>query len=164
METLAFFILAVIALVSGATVVLHRSPVISAFSLVINLVCVAGFYMLLNAQFLALLQVMVYAGAIMVLVLFVIMLLNLQDEDEIRGPGFFQKYLGLALAIGFAGLVSRAFLKGTPVTFPEPSAEFGTISALGHELFREFFYAFEVISLLLVVAMIGAVLLGKRRI
>ena len=151
MELLAFWILAVLALLSASVVVFHRNPVVCALGLALNLASIAGFYMLLNAQFLALLQVIVYAGAIMVLVLFVIMLLNLQDEEEIRGPGFFQKYLGLALAIGFAGLVSRAFLKGTPVTLPVASAEFGTISALGHELFREFFYAFEVISLLEVI-------------
>jgi NADH-quinone oxidoreductase subunit J len=164
MEITAFIILSVLALVSACVVVFHRSPVISALALVMNLVAVAGFYLLLNAQILALLQVIVYAGAIMVLVLFVVMLLNLQDEERVRGSGFFQKWLGLALAIGFAWIVGRAYLGSTAGrVFPDPSPEFGTVSALGLALFDRFFYAFEVISLLLVVAMIGAVMLAKRR-
>jgi len=163
METIAFVILSVLALVSAGVVVLHRSPVISALALVFNLVSIAGFYMLLNAQFLALLQVIVYAGAIMVLILFVIMLLNLQDEERTRGSGFFQKWIGLALTATFAYLVARAFMSSSSEPLPPHSEGFGTVAALGNELFSRYFYPFEAISLLLVVAMIGAVLLAKRR-
>lgn len=164
MEQIAFVVLAALALISAAIVVWHRSPLISALSLAANLVCVAGFYLLIHAQFLALLQVIVYAGAIMVLVLFVIMLLNLQDEERIRGAGFLQKWLGMALALGFALILGVSYVRyfqGQPL--PAAGAEFGTVSSVGMELFRRFFYPFEVLSLMLIVAMIGAVLLAKRR-
>jgi NADH-quinone oxidoreductase subunit J len=164
METAAFIVLAALALGSAIVVVFHKSPVISALALVGNLCAIAGLYMLINAQFLALLQIIVYAGAIMVLVLFVIMLLNLQDEDRVKGQGFLQKWLGLALAAGFAGMMARVFVRTVgSAELPATSAGFGTVSTLGHELFRQFYYAFEAISLLLLVAMIGAVLLAKRR-
>jgi len=163
METIAFAVLAAVALLSAGVVVLHKSPVISALSLVVNLASIAGFYLLLNAQFLALLQIIVYAGAIMVLILFVIMLLNLQDERHSKGAGFLQKWLGLALALAFAGLVARALVDTPDGPLPAPSSGFGTVGVLGRELFRHYFYAFEAVSLLLVVAMIGAVLLAKRR-
>lgn len=165
MVTLAFILMALAALVSAAVVVLHKSPVISALSLAVNLVSVAGFYLLLNAQFLALLQVIVYAGAIMVLVLFVVMLLNLQDEERVKGRGLIQLWLGLALAVAFAVILGRVFVRDfSGASWPAPGHAFGTVAAMGQSLFREFFYAFEVISLLLLVAMIGAVVLAKRRV
>ncbi|MCP3978168.1 MAG: NADH-quinone oxidoreductase subunit J [bacterium] len=164
MEFAGFLILAVLAVASAAVVVFHKSPVICALALAFNLAIIAGFYMLLNAQFLALLQIIVYAGAIMVLVLFVIMLLNLQDEEHSHGAGFVQKWGGLLLAAAFAGLAAKAIYSSVGGgEYPATSEGFGTIAALGTDLFTTFFYAFEAISLLLVVAMIGAVLLAKKR-
>lgn len=165
MVTATFLILAVAVIVSAAVVVLHKSPVISALALAANLVCMAGFYLLLHAQFLALLQVIVYAGAIMVLVLFVVMLLNLQDEERVKGRGVIQLWLGLGLAAAFALMLARVFIgEFGGASFPELGRGFGNVSTLGMSLFREFFYAFEAISLLLLVAMIGAVVLAKRRV
>ncbi len=111
----------------------------------------------------ALLQVIVYAGAIMVLILFVIMLLNLPSQAH-RSPGLFQRWLGPLLGLLFVGMLGWALLAaddGSP--FPEPPDGFGTVASIGETLFTTFFYAFEAISLLLVVAMIGAVLLAKKR-
>jgi NADH-quinone oxidoreductase subunit J len=164
MELAAFIVLTVLALSTAAVVVWHRNPVVCALALAFNLVSIAGFYMLLNAQFMALLQIIVYAGAIMVLILFVVMLLNLPEEARRPGTGMIQGGLGFLLAVAFAGaagwMISRGLGEGG---FARPSAAFGTVRALGMELFSTYFYAFEAISLLLVVAMIGAVLLAKRR-
>jgi len=164
METIAFIVLAVLALVSAGVVVWHRNPVVCALALAFNLVSIAGFYMLLNAQFLALLQVIVYAGAIMVLILFVIMLLNLQVEARRPGSGMIQGALGFVLALALAGLLGLVMARGFDADgFTTASEGFGTASALGLDLFSRFFYPFEAVSLLLLVAMIGAVLLAKRR-
>lgn len=164
LEMVGLVVLSVLALFSASTVVFHRTPVVCALALAFNLVSIAGFYLLLNAQFIALLQVIVYAGAIMVLILFVIMLLNLPDEARLHRSGFFQKWLGLIFAVAFVLLIGVALHRASSgAVYAEPSSEFGTVGALGQELFTRFFYPFEAISLLLVVAMIGAVLLAKRR-
>jgi NADH-quinone oxidoreductase subunit J len=164
MELAAFIVLTVLALVSGLTVILHRNQVVAALALAANLISIAGFYMLLNAQFLALLQVMVYAGAIMVLILFVIMLLNLPDEAGKKRTGWVQSGASLLLAVAFVVILGRAFAGATPdASFPPAPAGFGNVESVGNALFLDYFYAFEAISLLLVVAMIGAVLLAKRR-
>jgi len=164
LELLALVVLSVLALVSAAVVVFHRTPVVCALALAFNLLSIAGFYMLLNAQFLALLQVIVYAGAIMVLVLFVIMLLNLPDEARLHRSGLFQRWLGSVFALAFIAVVGGVLLRSSGGDgFAPPSSDFGTVGALGRELFTRFFYPFEAISLLLLVAMIGAVLLAKRR-
>ena len=125
-----------------------------------------GFYLLLNAQFMALLQIIVYAGAIMVLILFVIMLLNLPDEAAPPRLGLHPGWSGLRRwpsAFAVDGSAGRSPAGRGRAASPQPSAGFGTVRALGTELFTTFFYPFEAISLLLVVAMIGAVLLAKRR-
>jgi len=164
MELAAYVILTVLTLVSAGVVVWHRNPVVCALALAFNLVSIAGFYMLLNAQFMALLQIIVYAGAIMVLILFVIMLLNLPEEARRPGTGMIQGGLGFALAVAFAAMVGWMITREAGEGgFARTSEGFGTVKALGLELFSTYFYAFEAISLLLVVAMIGAVLLAKRR-
>ena len=140
-----------------------RNAVVSALALALNLISIAGFFFLLNAQFLGFLQIIVYAGAIMVLILFVIMLLNLPVESRHRS-GFFQRWLAPLFAGACAVMLGLAIHRSSAGDeFASPSEGFGTVAALGEELFTSFFYPFEAISLLLVVAMIGAVLLAKRR-
>jgi NADH-quinone oxidoreductase subunit J len=164
MELVAFVILTTLAFVSALVVIRHRNKVVAALSLAANLVSIAGFYLLINAQFLALLQVIVYAGAIMVLILFVIMLLNLPDEARKPGAGGVQATLGVLLAVAFVVILGLALHNATDgSSFPAAAGDFGTVESVGVALFTQFFYAFEAISLLLVVAMIGAVLLAKRR-
>ncbi len=166
MQTLAFFVLTVLAVGSAAVVVgpWVKNQVLCALALAFNLVSLAGFFFLLDAQFIAFLQVIVYAGAIMVLILFVLMLLNVQDERRLAAARPFQRWLGPAAAVAFALIVVAAVRSGGgALRYPQPSAGYGTVRALGLELFTRFFYPFEAISLLLVVAMIGAVLLAKRR-
>ena len=164
LETIAFILMTTVALGSALVVVFHRSPVISALALAFNLLAVAGFYMLLNAQFLALLQVIVYAGAIMVLILFVIMLLNISSEGGLHRSGTIQRAAAPLLALGCAALLGFAVYKGSESgEYAVSSTDFGTVRQVGNSLFSTFFYAFEAISLLLIVAMIGAVLLAKKR-
>ena len=166
MESIAFIVLSILAVASALVVVLPvvRNAVVCALALALNLICVAGFFFLLRAQFIGFLQVIVYTGAIMVLILFVLMLLNIHDERHLGSSGFFQRYLGPLLAVGFVAiLVSSLVVSSQGVEFPRASAAYGTVGELGRELFTRFFYPFEAISLLLVVAMIGAVLLAKRR-
>ena len=165
MELVGFVILTALAVVSAVVVLVHRNPVVAALSLAANLIAIAGFYLLLNAQFLALLQVIVYAGAIMVLVLFVIMLLNLPDEVRLRARPSAQTVVGFVLAVGFVAVLGWAIARASSMApFPPASPAFGTVGSVGTALFTTYFYPFEAVSLLLVVAMIGAVLLAKRRI
>ncbi len=166
MEWIAFIVLSVLAVASALVVItpLFRNAVVCALALALNLICIAGLFFLLQAQFIAFIQVIVYAGAIMVLILFVLMLLNIRDERHVGSSGFFQRWLGPLLAVALAGIViSAVIVSSDGRRFPDAAAEFGTVSALGLDLFTRFFYPFEAISLLLVVAMIGAVLLAKRR-
>jgi NADH-quinone oxidoreductase subunit J len=165
-EWIAFIVLSVLALASALVVILpvFRNAVVSALALALNLICLAGFFFLLEAQFIGFLQVIVYAGAIMVLILFVLMLLNVHDEKHLGASGFVQRFLGPLLAVCFAAIVvSAVILPARGSSFPPPAEGFGTVRALGLDLFTRFFYPFEAISLLLIVAMIGAVLLAKRR-
>ena len=164
MELIAFFVLALLLIASAIVVITNRNPVTSAVALAFNLVAIAGIYMVLDAQFIGLLQVIVYAGAIMVLILFVIMLLNLREEAKAHPAGTFQRILAPVTALLFAIVIGRAVWLSAPSSFPEKTEGFGTAASLGKELFTRFYYPFEAISLLLVVAMIGAVLLAKRKV
>jgi NADH-quinone oxidoreductase subunit J len=161
MEILIFMIVATVAVVSAMVVLLHKNPVIGALFLVANLVCIAVLYLLLDAQFLAAIQVIVYAGAIMVLILFVIMLLNLKSEEGIKA-GTAQRSIAAIAAAAFVLLVVRGIL---PISWRVATvrADFGTAEAVGRRLFSQYFYPFEMISLVLLVAMAGAVVLAKKR-
>jgi NADH-quinone oxidoreductase subunit J len=164
MELIAFFALALLLIASALVVITNRNPVTSAVALAFNLVAIAGVYMVLDAQFIGLLQVIVYAGAIMVLILFVIMLLNLREEAKAHPAGTFQRVLAPLSSLAFAVVIGRALWVSAPSAFPAKAEGFGTAGALGKALFSRFYYPFEAISLLLVVAMIGAVLLAKRKV
>jgi len=164
MELIAFFVLALLLIASALVTITNRNPVTSAVALAFNLVAIAGVYLVLDAQFIGLLQVIVYAGAIMVLILFVIMLLNLREETKAHPAGTFQRVLAPLAALLFAVVIGRALFLSAPSTFPDKPEGFGNAAALGKELFTRFYYPFEAISLLLVVAMIGAVLLAKRKV
>ena len=164
MELIAIFVLALLLIASALVVITNRNPVTSAVALAFNLVAIAGLYMVLDAQFIGLLQVIVYAGAIMVLILFVIMLLNLREEARAHPVGTFQRILAPATTLLFAIVIGRAVWLSAPSSFPEKTEGFGTAASLGKELFTRFYYPFEAISLLLIVAMIGAVLLAKRKV
>ncbi|HEV8702857.1 MAG TPA: NADH-quinone oxidoreductase subunit J [Candidatus Polarisedimenticolia bacterium] len=154
------------AILSALMIVIHPNPMVSVLFLIVNLFCVALFYLILNAQFLAVLQVIIYAGAIMVLFLFVVMLLNLKAEEGLRAGGGPQRYGAIVLGGLFAGLLFDAIRHRGPQPYFDPGtfdSGFGTARDLGRLLFTHYLFAFEAASLLLIAAMIGAVILAKRR-
>ncbi|MCC5915387.1 MAG: NADH-quinone oxidoreductase subunit J [Balneolaceae bacterium] len=165
METYFFILLAVLAIGSALGMILTRSTVNSALFLVINLVTLSGVYLLLQAQFLALIQILVYAGAIMVLFLFVIMLLNV-DLEESLFERFRIKYL-LAFLLGaviFAQILYS--LGGVADMLPEISSDMvqvGTVEALGDVLYTDYLFAFEMTAILLTAAVVGALMIAQYK-
>jgi NADH-quinone oxidoreductase subunit J len=159
-----FYVFAFLMLACGVLVVANpfsRNPVTSAMFLVLTIISMAGLFVLLHAFFLAAVQVLVYAGAVMVLFLFVIMLLDLKEEERRK-----VKKLGLVAGLVSIGAIVGIFVKSLIATqpgrdLPAPTAEGATI-ALGKMLFTSYLLPFEIVSLLLLVAMVGVILLSKK--
>ena len=166
---IAFYIFAALTLLSAIGVVLLRNPVYSALSLVATLFFVAGIFVIIGQEFLAAMQVLIYAGAIMVLFLFVIMLLNLKAETKEGFRFTLPQLLGGLLSVGFfAQLVmvfvgAKAQLGATGAYSAERIEAEGGLNIIGDLMFTRFVLPFEVISVLLMVAVVGAVLLAKKR-
>jgi NADH-quinone oxidoreductase subunit J len=159
-----FYVFAALTLLCGVLVVANpfsRNPVTSAMFLVLTIISMAGLFVLLHAFFLAAVQVLVYAGAVMVLFLFVIMLLDLKEEERRR-----VKKLGLIAGLLAIGAIVGIFVKSLLAThpgrdLPAPVAE-GATRELGKMLFTHYLLPFEIVSLLLLVAMVGVILLSKK--
>jgi NADH-quinone oxidoreductase subunit J len=171
MTLVMFWVFSAIAIGAALMCITRRSPVASALWLVTTLFCLAGLFVLLDAQFLAALQVIVYAGAIMVLFLFVIMLLNLGrgGGTDMRGwPGrLVAAALGVLLAVELWVLARaplNAQIRLPAGTLNRVTEEHGVVSIISAPLFRVYLVPFEVTSMLLLAAIIGAVVLAKRRI
>jgi NADH-quinone oxidoreductase subunit J len=166
--SIVFWVAAAISLFSGIGVVTARSPIYSALSLIVTLAQLAIMYLLLNAQFLAAAQILIYAGAVMVLFLFVITLLGVEAYpflgQHLRFQAFFSVLFGAALLIGVVFFVAQSpnWLTGSHGSFNQSLAQ-GNVQAFGTQLFTSFFFPFELTAPLLIVAMIGAVALGKRQ-
>jgi len=155
-----------VAILSALLVVMHPNPMSSVLFLILNLICVALFYLMLQAQLLAVLQIIVYAGAIMVLFVFVIMLLNLKAETALTAGRGMQRWAALALGTMFAFMMYWVIRHRTGSPYYEPQTfdeGFGTARDVGLLLFREHTFAFEAAGVLLVAAMVGAVILAKRQ-
>ena len=168
---IGFWIMAVLAVVTALVVIFNRNPVRCALFLILNFACLAILYLLLNAQLLAALQVLVYAGAIMVLFLFVIMLLNLGGEPVEHDPLVAQRPLAMALGIALLIGLTSTFVSwaASPAAATEQTSAGATattdqVSEIGRQLFVHYVYPFELTSLLLLVGIIGTILLAKRRI
>lgn len=163
--TYLFYFLSFLAIMFGLMVVLSKNPIHSVLYLVLTFFAIAGHYVLLNAQFLAAVHIIVYAGAIMVLFLFVIMLLNLNKETEPHKSIWLKASAAVAsgsLLIVLVGALKNASGMNIPANGYNPNV--GLIENLGVTLFRDFLLPFEVASILLLGAMVGAVMLGKRSI
>jgi len=166
-----FWVLAVVAVAGALLCVTRKNPVMSALSLVMTLFALAGIFVILDAHFIAVMQVIVYAGAIMVLFLFVIMLLNAGrpgTAGDIRGPAgkITALLLGGGLAIELFAL--RRLLPPESFRLPEGvvaqmTSEKGAVAVIAEPLFRAYLVPFEITSLLLLAAVVGAVVLAKRR-
>ena len=163
---LLFFFLASVAVVSALGMLIARNPVSSALWLVLNLFCIAGLYLTLSAPFIAVIQVLVYAGAIMVLFLFVIMMLNLTALPSLKQVDWKRS---VAFVLGMVILAQLVFVVAMGLdALPEPvtmeqAAQSGTATAIAIDLFTRYALTFEVIGVLLLVATIGAVMLAQRK-
>ena len=163
MLAIAFYFFAILSIVAALSVVLARSPIYSALSLVVTFFAFAAQYILLNAQFVAAVQVMVYAGAIMVLFLFVIMLLNLnQHTDTNRSDVVRLLSVFVSGGIMVTTLVGAVRSAGSLTPLNPTNDKIGLIANLGQTLFDQFLMPFEVSSLLFLSAMVGAIMLGKK--
>ena len=165
MTAVLFLSFALVLVGCSLMVILHRSPVTSALFLVLAFCSLAGLYLLLRAEFLAMVQVIVYAGAIMVLFLFVIMYLNLKRDVEDGLPLALRRGVGwllgaLLLAEGVLAL-SRRWAPGVTEGPAPPSI--GNSAAIGQVLYTRYLFPFELTSILLLVAMVGAVVIGRGR-
>lgn len=169
---LIFWFLAIISVVSGLLVVANPNPVRSALFLVMNFFVLSVFYFTLGAQFIGVVQVIVYAGAIMVLFLFVIMLLNLGAPDALKERGGLGTLVAIGMALIFltvlagAGAIT-AGLPGAVPTAAQLEASNGTVEKVGYALFDSrlpWLFPFEVTSILLLVGVVGAIILAKRKI
>jgi len=159
---LIFFVLAGLAILGAASLVLQKHPIHSALSLIVVMVCLAGLYLLMGAEFVAAVQIIVYGGAIMVLFIFVIMLLN-AGEEEHTDFSKLAKFAGLPLAFALtASLAALVFKPDASIHaqaqpfIPKATEQISTM------LFKEFVYPFELTSFLILVAIMGALVLAQR--
>lgn len=162
MELLVFLIFAFLAVASALVVVAHKNPVYSTMALVVTLFAVAVLFVLLGAPFIGVLQVLIYTGAIVVLFLFVIMLLNIGREESQSAGQKPQLVFSILGAVVFGGLVILALLSMRTASLPELSPELVSLKGLATTLFTEFLLPFEIIGLLLLVAVIGATVAARR--
>lgn len=166
MVTYIFIFLALLAIASALAMVISKNTVNSALFLVLNLVAVAGVYLILQAQFLAVIQILVYAGAIMVLFLFVIMLLNVDAEESLFNKFRVKYFVAFLLAIAVLSqiLYSIGNISNTLPQISSEMAEIGTVEAVGDVLFTDFLLPFEMTGILLTAAIVGALLLAQHKI
>ena len=162
-EDVFFYVFAALTLLCGVLVIMNpfsRNPVTSAMFLVLTIISMSGLFLLLHAFFLAAVQIIVYAGAVLVLFVFVIMLLDLKEEERRR-----IKLFGFVAGIIAVGGIVSAFVKSlasVKTDGPPPTVEGDTIS-LGHLLFTNYTLPFEIVSVLLLVALVGVILLSKKK-
>ncbi|MBI5376549.1 MAG: NADH-quinone oxidoreductase subunit J [Candidatus Schekmanbacteria bacterium] len=168
LEMVMFYVFATAAVISAVMVVTKKNPVASVFALIITFMSIAGLYAALSAHFLAIIQILVYAGAIMVLFLFVVMLLDLRKDEFFFSTQKSIKILGIAIV---CVLLAEIYTISQNIHIPSASGAFaeaysgpgGNTAAIGRLLFTTYLLPFELTSVLLMVAIIGAVLLSRRR-
>lgn len=166
---IAFWVLAIISITASIAMVVTKNPVRSALALVGTFLCVASLYILLSAQFIAAVQVIVYAGAIMVLFLFVIMLLNLGAPGALKERGSLQPVIATGLGVCFfiALMLSGSLINLPAAASPSQYEPLGTVRGIGINLFdpkQAWLFPFEATSILLLVAVVGAIIMAKRKV
>jgi len=171
-ETLLFYVLAGVAIAASVLVIGQRNPMYSVMLLIASFGALAGLYIQLDAPFVAVAQIIIYAGAIMVLFLFVVMLLNAPQEDAaawdrahpLRQPGVltFGTLLAALLIVELVWALGRTLGLAAPVAGRVGPATVSSVRELGRVLFTDHMFAFEATSVLILVAMVGAVVLARR--
>jgi NADH-quinone oxidoreductase subunit J len=160
-ETLIFLLFALLAVASSLMVVMHRNPVYSTMSLVVTLFSVAVLFVLLGAPFIAAIQILVYTGAIVVLFLFVVMLLNITREESAVSQQKVQMGGALLGALLFGGLLALVFWR-TSIPMGPMTEELVSMKGLAREMFGDFLLPFEIVGMLLLVAVIGATVAARK--
>ncbi len=166
MQEILFFVLAAVAVLSALGMLLNRNPVYSVLLLIVTLFAIAGLYVLLNASFIAAVHLIVYAGAIMVLFLFVIMLLDIRSDIEHINLKRLSRILALLATFIFLGetfLIIWMSLKGKAAFVGLGEGVLGDVPSVGELLFTKYLLPFEIASVLLLVAIVGAIILAKRK-
>lgn len=163
MEAVVFYILAGLGVITALLMVTRKNPIASALWLVACFFVFAALFVTLSAHFLGVVQVLLYAGAIMVLFVFVIMLLNVGNEELRSRQLRFPVVLGGTAALYFLVLMVLSLLKEASVGFGDVGSDFGYAKPVGLLMFTRYLIPFELISVLLLVAIVGAVILGKRK-
>lgn len=164
MEQLFFYIFAIIAVVSAIAVITVRNPVHSAFYLIVCLLQVAAIYILLRSPFLAAVQVFIYVGAVMVLFLFAVMVLDIGKEG-LKAQLHHQNPIAIAVVVGLLALIGFFISRGTLTAQPgqyDEAALVNNTEVLGKALFTKYIFPFEAVSLLLLIALVGAVVLVMK--
>ncbi len=166
METAIFVVLSGIAIGSAISILIQRHPIYSALSLILTFVALAGIYLQMHAEFIAVMQIVVYTGAIMVLFVFVIMLLNAKAEEKLPNKLLIVKYLGIPLVILLAaevGIIIFQSFSGLNIQIEGTALNFtGNTEAIGRSLYTQYALPFEVTSILLLVAIVGAIVMAKK--
>jgi len=163
MDQILFFIVAFLAIASAVYFVFAKNPMYAILSLIVTMFSIAGMYILLNAQFLGIVQIIVYTGAIMVLFLYILMMLNLNKEDESKKdnlPNFIGIFSVCILFVGMLGAYKG--LSGKTVAESNIDYSVGLTKNLGRLLFNEYVLPFELASILILAGIVGAVLIGKK--
>lgn len=164
MIDLLFILLSFLAIAGAVAMIVYTNPMYSALGVLISMLSVAGLFALLNAIFLFLVQIIVYAGAIMTLILFILMFLNIKEEDLPKEPHKFKFIvLGAVFMIPLNILILKAVSKLPQKDLLLTNTDFGDIKPLGMQLYTNWLVAFELVSVLLLVALIGAVVLASKR-
>src|SRR5207302_9647951 len=159
---LVFFILAALAVIGAVSLILQRHPIHSALSLIVVMVALAGLYLLMGAEFVAAVQIIVYGGAIMVLFVFVIMLLNAGVEEH-TSLSRMAGAPGLLLVVALAGFVAATSAKSAESVHSAPqTGELASTLGISNMIFKDFVYPFELTSFLILVAVLGATVLAQR--
>ncbi len=160
-EGLFFYIFAALTVIGSVVVVMHKNPVASAIAMVLTFFFTAALFILLRAQFIAVIQVLVYAGAIIVLFLFTVMFLNIKEKSlQFDAGGIAKKITFLSLIMVIVGYFASRLITDT-VTVSEASEGFGTAESVGNILFTDYLLPFELTSLLIIAAIIGVVSIAR---
>jgi NADH-quinone oxidoreductase subunit J len=160
-EQIVFWVLAASVIGGAIFTMTRRNPVAAVMSLVGTFFALAATYATLSAHFLAIIQILVYAGAIMVLFIFVVMILNREEIAPVALRGLGVRSLGVVAGLYLLFVFARVVRLGAGTDIPVPSETFGTVGSIGDLLFRDFLYPFEAISLLLLVAVVGGLVVSR---
>ncbi len=164
MSNIIFIALSFLAITGGVMMLVYKNPMYSALGLLVSILAVAGLFALLNATFLFMVQIIVYAGAIMTLILFLLMFLNIKEENLPKEPRkYFLIGIGALIMIPFNIVILKAVsnLPNSDMSIIE--SDFGDIKPIGLQLYNDWILPFELVSILLLVALIGSIVLAKRK-